>query len=136
MLQFFKQIYLTAFTIFFRVGGADWTPGINAGKGVAGVAMIEWLILIGTASWIDVFEGRKFLLGIPKWISIVLFLALCALNHYPLVVCGYGTHFQHEFAHLRKSRKLLLLASCALVILGAIAFFICAARVHRNLISH
>lgn len=136
MFQFFKEIYLTAFTIFFRTGGAAWTPGINAGKGVVGVAMIEWLVLIGLVSWIEVLVGTRFLLGISKWATIIVFLALCAANHYPLVARGHGTAFEREFASLQKSRKILLLVFCAIIIGVAIAFFVYTAQVHRAFVNH
>jgi len=136
MCQFFKEIYLTAFTIFFRAGSAYWTPRINAGKGVTGVAMIEWIVLIGIASWIDVLVGTKSLLDIPKWATIIAFLALCAANHYPLVARGHGIAFEREFANLKKSRRILLLAGCVAMMLTAIALFIFSASFHRKLPNH
>ena len=136
MFRYIKEIYLTAFTVFFRAGGADWTSGINAGKGVTGVALIESAFLLGAASWIDVFVGTKSLLDIPRWAAIVTFVALCAANHYVLVVCHHGIVFEREFTHLSKSRKFLLVASCLLMMLTAIAFCISAASAHRKLPTH
>jgi len=132
MFQFFKELYLTAFTIFFKVGGADWTPGINAGKGVASVALIESAFLIGIVLWIDVLVGTKSLFDIPKWAAVIAFLALCAANHYPLVARGHGITFEREFNHLKKTRKILLMASCVVIILAAIAFFIYSVSVYHR----
>ena len=136
MLSFFKEIYLTGFTIFFKVGSANWTHGINIGKGVTGVAMVEWLILIGIASQIDALIGTRSLLDIPKWTAIFAFLVLCAANHYVLVVCRHGIVFEREFTNLKKSRRILLVAACAAITLVAIAFFISAAQAHRKLLIH
>ena len=136
MFRFFKDIYFTAFTIFFRAASSTWTPGINAGKGVAGVALIESAFLLAIASWIDVLVGTKSLLDIPKWATIVAFFALCFANRYPLVGRGHGITFEREFTNFTKSRKVLLLASCVVIMLTAIAFFIYSASFHRKLPNH
>ena len=74
MPRFLKEIYLTAFVVFFRTGGSDWTPGINAGKGVAGVALIESAFLIGIAGWVDVAPGNEVVGKYPKMGSDDCFL--------------------------------------------------------------
>lgn len=50
MGRFLKDLYFTSFTIFFRIASNAWTPGINAGKGVAGVALIECALVLGILS--------------------------------------------------------------------------------------
>jgi len=135
MFRYCKEVYLTAFVFFFRAGGADWTPGFNAGKGTAGVALIEWACLLGAMSSVDILLSTKALLHISNWIAVISFLALCGVNHYVLVVCRHGILFEREFSHLAKSRRYLLGASCLLMMLIALAFFMNGASAHRKLLQ-
>jgi hypothetical protein len=136
MFKFLKEIYFTAFTIFFKVGGAAWTPGINAGKGVTGVTMIEWALFVGVWSWIDVLDKTNTFTAVPKLAVIIAFFALWIANCYPLVVLGYGITFEREFNQLKKSKKMSLVAGFLTVLLVVTSFFLRATSAHRELIRH
>jgi hypothetical protein len=133
MLRLFKELYLTAFTIFFRVGGADWTPGINAGKGIAGIALIEALLLLGIASWIEMLAGTRY--RIARWEAVITYFAICVGNHYSLVTCGHGTAFERRFSSLKSSRKILLIAASVAIMLVAVVVFVCSAQAHRRFLG-
>lgn len=135
MPRFLNELYLTAFSIFFRAGGSAWTPSINAWKGVVGVALFEGALLIGIAAWVNVLAGTKTLLAMPKWAQVGAFLALCLANHYPLVVRGLGITFERKFTSLQNSKKIFLLTSCVMVMLTIIVFFIFSARAHRRFLG-
>jgi hypothetical protein len=124
MFRFFKELYLTYFTLFFRFACDRWTRPSNLGKGVAGVTAIEAVILMVITAWIEIYIGTKFFFGINRWIIGIAFFALCLPNYYILVTRGHGIGFEREFSHLEKSRKNLLLASCAVIVLAIVAFFI------------
>jgi len=136
MIQFFKEIYLTAFSILFKIPGGN-TKGKIAGA-VTLITLIEWLILAGIASWIDIFTGTRFLLSdansliSSKLIVVVLLLALGSVNNRVLVTRGHGIKFEREFNNLKKSRKNLLIASCVTLSLTAIAFFIRSRLAYRH----
>ena len=132
MVRFFKELYLTAFTMFFRLG-VSRTPAYGAGKGVAGVASIEAILLLSVVSWIQTLAGTKS--RIPKWEFVIPYFALCFANHYVLVSRGHGTAFECQFAHLKSSRRTLLLASCVAIVLAAVAFFIYSAVAHRRFLG-
>ncbi len=53
---------------------------------------------------------------------MVAVLALYFASHYILVVRGHGIKFEREFNNLKKSRKMLLVTSCAVIMLVAIVF--------------
>lgn len=135
MFQFFKEIYFTAFIIFFRAGSADWTPTINASKGVAAVALIESAFLIGIASWIDIYFRIKSLFDNSKLTAILAFLILCAVNHFLLVVRGHGIKYEREFSHVTKNRKIFLVVSCVILMLASVVFFVISANAHRHFIK-
>ncbi len=78
--------------------------------------------------------GTSFFGHVPKWVIGIIFLALCGANHYLLVVCRHGILFEHDFHDLKKSRKVVLVASCVAMILAVIAFFIYSAVVHRRFV--
>src|ERR1035438_6222284 len=122
MLHLFKELYLTAFTIFFRVGGAEWTPTINAGKAVTAIALIEALLLLGSASWIEMLVGTAY--RIPRWGALIAYFVICIANHYLLVTLGHGTAFERHFTSLNFARKILLIAASVAIMLVGVAFFV------------
>jgi hypothetical protein len=67
ILRFFKEIYLTGFTLGFRVSGSSWSSGMNAGKGVAGVTLIEAAILMGIEGWTEMLVGTRFSFNSSPW---------------------------------------------------------------------
>ena len=96
---------------------------MNAGKGVLGIAVIEWIMLVVIAMWIDIYLGTKFFFGVDRWTIRIACVALYFANYYVLVTRGHGITFEREFSHLKKSRKRLLLASCSGLLLITIVFF-------------
>ena len=134
MRRFIKELYLTAFVIFFRIARDAWSHNVNAGKGVAGVTLIEVLLAIAIEGWIEIFFWKA-LPRLPQWAFFVAFFILCGANHYPLVTCGHGIVFEREFTHLKRSRKLLLVAASGGFMLAAIMFFGYSGFVHRRFIE-
>jgi len=132
MLRFFKEIYLTAFTIFFRFCNGAWSPETNAGKSVTVIALIEEAFILGVVSWLDVLVGTRSFLNIPKWVIAVAFLALWVANQYLLVVLGHGIIFEREFTHFNKSKKIRLLTSCVAIIVGIVSFFVYSVSVFHQ----
>jgi hypothetical protein len=128
MIRFLKELYFTSFTILYKIPGG--TPSSKSGTSVTAVAVIEGLLLAGIFSWIDIFIGKRFLLSDYnshisfKLVTLILFFALYFANYRVLVTRGYGIKFEREFIHLKKSRKVLLLSSCVVLLLATIAFFI------------
>jgi hypothetical protein len=128
VFQFLKELYLTAFTLGFRFRapkrfGGGWGPIVDAGKGVAGVCLIAFFILMGIESYIEIHVGTRFSFNSNPWATRIAVLVLYLVNYYVLVTCGHGIKFEHEFTHLKKSRKVLLVTSCAVLLLATIAFF-------------
>jgi ABC-type transport system involved in cytochrome c biogenesis permease subunit len=97
---------------------------MNAGKGVAGVTVIEGFILMSIEVWIEMYFGTRFLLSASKWAIGIAFLALYYSNYYVLVSRGHGITFEREFTTLEKSRKVLLVASFVVLVLATIAVMI------------
>jgi hypothetical protein len=134
MFNFFREIYLSTFIILCKAGG--WDLRTNRAASSAVIALIESGVLMGVASLSDAFLGTKFMSNIPKWIICVAYLAICAFNHYLLIVRGNGITFEREFTHFKKSKRVLLMTCSVMMILAAIAFFLYSASVHRKLINH
>jgi hypothetical protein len=137
MIRFFRDLYLTFFTVGFRARapqelGGGWGPIVDAGKGVVVVCLIELLILKGLTSCIKAVVGTGLFFDSSEWKILATSLALYVLNYYMLVKCGYGIKFEREFTDLKRSRKFLLLASCAMLFLGSIAFAIYSDSVWLN----
>jgi hypothetical protein len=135
MLRFLKEIYLTSFTILFRLGGGEWPHEINAWKGVVGIALIQGIVLLAIEGWLEIFTGSRFLPHIPKLAVVAAFLILSFCNYYGLVLCRHGVVFEQEFDKFARSKKILLLTICVEIILVAITFFIYSAVRHRHFIG-
>ena len=131
-LDFFKELYLTGFTLLFRIGGSSWTPRINAWRGVTGIAIIEAVILIGIEWWIEMLIGTRFSFDSDRLAIGIASVALFFANDYVLVARGHGIKYEREFNNLKKFRKVLLVASCVVIMLAVIAFFIVSVAAYRR----
>jgi len=68
--------------------------------------------------------GKRCFLNFPIPVVIILFFALAFANFNILVMRGHGIKFEREFDKLGKTRKILLVTSCAVLLLATIVFFI------------
>jgi hypothetical protein len=122
MIRFLKEIYLTWFTVGFRLrSGRGWGPIMDAGKGVFIIAIIMFFILAGIEGYIEIFVGTKILFS-SRWAFIAAGLAVYYANYYVLITRGHGLRFEREFDNLKKSRKVLLQVSCAVLLIMTIVF--------------
>jgi hypothetical protein len=134
MIQFIKEIYFTGFAIIFNSSHAS---GRTSGA-ITAITVIEWLILAGIASWIDISIGTRFFLSstnslfLSKLMIAVLFSALFFANYRVLVVCGHGIKFAHEFRSLKKGRKVLLITGFCSLTLFTLIFFVGARMAYRH----
>ncbi|HSY75113.1 MAG TPA: hypothetical protein VK810_06565 [Dongiaceae bacterium] len=128
-----KELYLAEFNSFFKAGSSSWTPGVNAGKGVAGVTLIEWVILIVIAMWIELSAGERFLLlNFHRWQIWIATFILSFMNYYILVIRSHGIKFEREFNGLKKSKKILLIISCRVLELVTVAIFLYTISVYHR----
>lgn len=134
IFRFLKEIYLTTFTMFFRISA--WGPKTSVGVSVASIAMIESCVLIGAVACADIFTRTDYLQIIPKWTVTVLVLLLFIFNHYCLVVRRSGIKFEHEFTHFKKSKKIHLVLVCTTIVLAAGAFVVYSVHLHRAIFGH
>lgn len=138
VIQFLKELHLTAFVIFFRFLRWSWTPRTKsairtcAAFSAATITLIEFWFLIAAGGWLE----ARFLEEIPKWAVGIAFLLLYAANCYSFVIRRQGPIYEREFTHLKKGKKILLLTTSITILLVAIAFFLYAMSVHRKLINH
>ena len=124
MIRFFRELYLTWFTLGFRFRtGRGWGPIIDAGKGVLFALIIQLLILSGIEQHIEIFIGTRLLFNSGIWVFIPAGLAIYFANYWVLISCGHGIRFEREFDNLNKPRKVLLLVSCVVLLLAATTFF-------------
>jgi hypothetical protein len=130
MIRLFKELYLTGFTLLFRIPGG--THLTKVGQSIAVLTLIEWLFLAGISSWIDMFIGKRLLMNFTKPVIVIAFFALFLANQYFLFIRGHGIKFEHEFTHLKKSKRVFLQISCVLLVLATIAFFICSRLAYRR----
>jgi hypothetical protein len=134
MLQLIREIYLTAFISLSWVGG--WDLRTNRAASSAVIALIESGLLFEVASLSHDVHGTTIFSIIPKWVVLVSYLAIGALNHYMLIVRGSGIKFEREFSQFKKTKKVYLLTTSVIMMLTAIAFVLYSASVHRKLLSH
>jgi energy-coupling factor transporter transmembrane protein EcfT len=129
MIRLVKEIYLTAFVIIFRLSRAK-DIAYRAGGAIAVITVVECLILIGISGYLEKFLGKTYLISKP--IFYIGFFAIVFVNGYFLFFRGNGIKFNQEFDGLEKSRRVVLVVSCALLVMAAIAFFIYSAIARRH----
>jgi hypothetical protein len=132
MIRFLKEIYLTAFTIVFRLSRSR-DVSYKAGGAVCVITLIEWFFLEGLRGYVDIILHKNIIFS--KFQVIIAFLLLFFLNGYFLFFCGYGINFNKEFDTLKKSRKSFLVVSFLILSVAAVVFGICSAIAHRHFIG-
>jgi hypothetical protein len=136
MIRFFKELYLTGFTLLYKIPGG--TPHSKTGTSVPVIALFEVAFLAGVLSWIDISNGKRFLLSSSnslashKIVFLFFFIVLSLVNYHILVTRGHGIKYEREFNNLKKSRKILLVTSCCGLALATIAFFIYSRFAYRR----
>jgi hypothetical protein len=102
-----NEIYLSVYVLFFRIGAGQWPSHVNADahKGVAGVAVVEIILLITLLDWIQSLSGH---FGINRWVPGIAAVVIYAINYYFLVIRGNGVAFEKQFGSFRKSKRLTL----------------------------
>jgi hypothetical protein len=129
MIRFFKDLYLTLFTLGYKAGFAGGWQRLNhrfgiimdQGKGVFLVSIMMFFILFGIKQYIGIHIGKRFAFdSLP--VELVAVLAIYYVNLYILVTCGHGIKYEREFHTLKNNRKTVLIMSCLVLMFAAIAF--------------
>lgn len=116
-MKLVKEVYLSVFVLFFRIGQNSWSFTSNAAKAVAGITWLQFTLLIGLTAWLYYFTGNKLFLAASRPAFYLLFGIICLVNYYVLVTRAAGTHFVSEFRTFEYRRRSILVAtSIALVI--------------------
>lgn len=140
MIRFFKEVYLTVFALGYKAGIAGGWQRMNrkfgiimdVGKGVLLVWLIEFFILKGIESYIEIHVGKRFSFDSSLWAKIAISFAVYYVNYYVLVTLGHGIKFEREFNNLKKSRKILLLVSFVVLLLATIALTVCSVSDYQH----
>jgi hypothetical protein len=111
----------------------------KAGGAMTIITLIEAFNLSNIMCWLDIFAGKRILPRFSEPEVLLAFLALGFLNLYVLFLCGFtffhGIKFEREFDNLKKSRKILLVTSCVVLLLATIVFSIYSTSAHRHFIQ-
>jgi hypothetical protein len=134
MFRFFKELYLTAFSLLNKLPTRRGNEFGRIGGAIGAITVIEWFNLVNISACIEMMVGKR-LLYFSKPVVIIAFFALFLVNVYALYIRGHGIKFEHEFDNLKKSRKILLVTSCAVLLLATIVFSIYSSLAHRHFIS-
>jgi len=102
MIQFLKEIYLTAFVLLNKLPTLRGNKFGRMGYIIAAIALIEWLNLVNISSCIEMFYGKPYLFSFSKPIVTTALFALFLVNIYILQIRGHGIKFEHEFDKLKK----------------------------------
>jgi hypothetical protein len=129
MIRFIKEVYLTGFTIMFKISRAREIK-YKAGSAIAVVALVESFALMGIQWHVEILLNRRFLL--PKPAVAAAFVALALINIYILFVRGHGLKFAEEFKSLAKSRRVILATTFVIVSVATIVFGVWSAVAYRH----
>jgi hypothetical protein len=134
MIRFAKELYLTGFAIIFRLSRVK-DIAYKAGGAIVAVTLVESCILMGMSWYIEILVGKKNLFLLPKPAVLIAYFALFFVNGYFLFFRKHGIKFANEFDSLPKSRRVLLVASSAVIVIGAVVFSIFSAIAHRRFLE-
>jgi hypothetical protein len=127
----FKELYLSVFVLFFRIGAGQWPSYMNADahKGVAGVTIIEVLLVASLINWIQIIGGHR--LELNRWMPGIAAVVLYCANYYFFVVRGSGIAYEREFSGFRKGKRIALRLAVIVILLVTLAVFFSSAAYHR-----
>jgi hypothetical protein len=134
MIRFLKEIYLTGFTLLFRLSRSK-DIGYKVGGVCAVLMLVEWFNLVNISTWINMTAGKQVVpnfSGPELWVGIIV---LFWINVVVLYSCRYGINFEREFDKLEKSRKILLKTSCAVILLATIIFSIYTTKAYHRFLD-
>lgn len=115
------ELYFSMFVLFYRI--SIWRGRVRAGTASIGVSTVLGLFVVGLLSWAQIYFHRK--LTVDRWVFGVGFAMLFILNHYLLVVRGFGISFEKSFGSFTQRKQVLLLVSAAsFSVVFCAAFFI------------
>jgi H+/Cl- antiporter ClcA len=129
MIRFLKEVYLTGFAIIFKIS-REKDVGFRIGIAIGPVAFVESLFLIGISDCIQMFLNKRILFSNSQ--AAIAFFILFFVNMYFLWLRGYGVKFADKFDGLKKSRRILLVTSCAVILVATIIFLIYSAIAYRH----
>ena len=132
MIRFLKEVYLTGFAIMYRIPRTK-DIAYKAGGATVAITVVEWFVLEGLRGYIGIYLNKKIIISEP--IVLIAYFALFLVNGYFLFFLKHGIKFAHEFDSLKKSRRILLVVSFAVLSVAAIVFGICATIAHRRFIG-
>lgn len=104
-MQTIKDIYYSVFSVFFRASSSDWSESMNCWRGVLGVTLVEWALIMLFNIWFQYFTQVNLLFQVGKiGFNVLLVLSFC-LNYYILVTRGTGVEFQHGLSALNAAQR-------------------------------
>jgi hypothetical protein len=122
-----REIYLSIFVAFFRVGHRNWSLEMNKYKGALGMSLFHGFLLMGGGAWAAYFTGTP-PPDIPRLTFYVVFIAFYALHCYVFIRRQYGIAFEHAFKAFERRRQIHLLAAAWLLFAATWAFAIGSGR--------
>jgi ABC-type transport system involved in Fe-S cluster assembly fused permease/ATPase subunit len=131
MIRFLKELYFVGFVFFYRASNKSWSHSINLARGAAGVSFFGWIMLLTISMWVEIFDGRQFLVFDLWKVGIAIFAIYC-VNYYVLVIRGHGIRFEREFNNLKKSKQTFLQVSYLVINLISVAFFLYSGHVLQH----
>lgn len=135
MIRFLKEVYLTIFVVIVKVPARPGNTFGKIGSAIAAITLIEWFNFVNILSSAEMLVGKKFLFYYSKPVVLIAFVGLFFTNQYIPFVRKHGIKFEKEFDNLKRPRKILLISSCAVLLLATIIFSVCSTVAHRRFIG-
>lgn len=132
-MQTAKKIWLLWFVLFSRIAAAAWPPSINAWKGVVGVTLVEWLVVVGLSLWLRLATERELLFGLDRWLVQVALALLFAVNYMLLIHRGIGISYERDFGNLERSKRVRGIALSLAAVLGVVGFLAASVVAYNKL---
>ena len=132
-LLYVKELYLSVFVLFFRIGASNWSADVNEFKGAAGISVVECALAIIVYGWAQMFLGYHSVLN--RWFMAVSFIAVYGINYYALVVRNVGIDFEKRFNTFSRGRQIFLYSVAIGIVLAIGILFYFSGIKHRAMLG-
>jgi hypothetical protein len=133
-----RDIYLSIFVAFFRIGQRNWSSDMNRYKAAVGMSLFHAFLLMAASAWLAYFVRHARLPNIPRLTFCGAFVAFYALHCYVFIRRRYGIAFEHAFRSFERPRQIRLLAAAWLlfaaswaVVVGSASFILSHTGAHQ-----
>lgn len=97
-MKLLRDIHATWYVCFYRYGAQNWSAGVNDWKGIGGIALMDWILILGMDAAASLGMQKHFLWVLSRWEYNAIFAAIFVVNYCWIRFGNRGAIWTHRFA--------------------------------------